>query len=86
MHSPRILAVGHHGAADADLRERGRVALVVVRYEQQCPRCGAEFQGDDKNEVADAVVAHAGAHGHSLDREVVLAHLEGVNPHDRESD
>jgi predicted small metal-binding protein len=61
--------------------------VLVVRYEQQCPRCGAEFAGDDKNEVADAVVDHATAsHGHTLDRDVVLAHLEGVNPHDRDPD
>jgi hypothetical protein len=58
-----------------------------VRYEQQCPRCGAEFAGEDKNEVADAVLAHAAAtHGHALDRETVLAHLEGVHPHERDPD
>jgi hypothetical protein len=58
--------------------------LESVRYEQQCPRCGAEFSGDDKHEVADSVIAHATSHDHHLDREVVLAHLEGVHPHDRE--
>jgi hypothetical protein len=57
-----------------------------VRYEQQCPRCGVEFGGDDKDEVADAVVEHAATHGHALDREVVLAHLEGVHPYDRDPD
>jgi hypothetical protein len=57
-----------------------------VRYEQQCPRCGREFSGDDKNAVATAVVEHARSeHQHNLDLDVVLAHLEGVNPHDRES-
>jgi hypothetical protein len=55
-----------------------------MRYEQQCPRCGAEFGGEDKEAVADLVVAHATSHGHALDREVVLAHLEGVHPHDRD--
>jgi hypothetical protein len=36
--------------------------------------------------VADAVVEHARAdHGHHLDREVVLAHLEGVRPDQRGS-
>jgi uncharacterized C2H2 Zn-finger protein len=56
-----------------------------MRYAQQCPRCGAEFEGDDKYQVADEVLAHATtSHGHRLDREVVLAHLEGVNPHDRD--
>jgi predicted small metal-binding protein len=54
---------------------------------QQCPRCGAEFSGDDKNEVADAVVEHARTeHHHNLDHDVELAHLEGVHPHEREAD
>jgi hypothetical protein len=57
-----------------------------VRYEQQCPRCGREFSGEDKHVVATAVVEHAQTeHQHKLDLDVVLAHLEGVNPHDRES-
>jgi predicted small metal-binding protein len=57
----------------------------AVQFEQQCPRCGAEFAGDDKDAVADSVIAHAKEeHGHSLARDVVLAHLEGVHPHDRE--
>jgi predicted small metal-binding protein len=57
-----------------------------VRYEQQCPRCGREFVGGDKEQVADDVIEHARTeHHHRLDREVVLAHLEGVNPHDRET-
>jgi predicted small metal-binding protein len=57
-----------------------------VRYEQTCPRCGHNFAGGDKDAVADAVLEHARTeHHHSLDREVVLAHLEGVHPHDRES-
>ena len=55
-------------------------------FEQSCPRCGADFTGDDKDAVADAVVEHARVvHRHALDRDVVLAHLEGVHPHDRES-
>jgi hypothetical protein len=57
-----------------------------VQYEQQCPRCGVEIVGQSKDEVADAVLAHAESHGHKLDRDTVLAHLEGVHPHDRESD
>jgi hypothetical protein len=57
-----------------------------VQYEQQCPRCGAEFSGVSKDDVADAVVAHARTHDHTLDRDTVLAHLEGVHPHERESD
>jgi hypothetical protein len=57
-----------------------------MRYEQQCPRCGREFGGDDKDAVAAAVVEHARTeHQHHLDLDVVLAHLEGVNPHDRET-
>jgi hypothetical protein len=57
-----------------------------MQYEQQCPRCGAEIVGQSKDEVADSVLAHAETHGHRLDRNTVLAHLEGVHPHDRESD
>ena len=50
-----------------------------------CPRCGRDLDGDDKEAVADAVIAHASAdHGHSLERNVVLAHLEGVHPYDRD--
>ena len=60
--------------------------LSRVHYEQQCPRCGAEFSGDSKDEVADSVLAHAETHGHALDRNTVLAHLEGIHPHERESD
>ena len=57
-----------------------------MTYEQTCPRCGAEFTGDDEAAVADAVVEHAFVeHRHTLDRDVVLAHLEGVHPHDRET-
>jgi hypothetical protein len=56
-----------------------------VRYEQTCPRCGEDFVGEDEDAVADAVIDHArSAHGHTLDRDVVLAHLEGVHPHERE--
>jgi hypothetical protein len=56
-----------------------------VTYEQTCPRCGADFTGDDKERVADAVVYHAAAgHHHSPDRDVVLAHLEGVHPFERD--
>lgn len=50
---------------------------------QQCPRCGDELTGDDRDAVADAVVDHASsAHGHRLDRAIVLAHLDGRHPHD----
>jgi len=48
-------------------------------YEQSCPRCGRDFVGDDRDRVADEVVAHAlDEHGHQLDRMVVLAHLAEV--------
>ena len=56
-------------------------------YSQQCPRCGDTIEGEDRDDVADAVVAHArDAHHHQLDRQVVLAHLAGVHPHDFEDD
>jgi predicted small metal-binding protein len=56
-----------------------------VGYEQVCPRCGENFVGNDKDAVAQTVVEHARAeHGHTLDRDVVLAHLEGVHPHARD--
>ena len=43
--------------------------------------------GEDKEAVADAVVEHARSeHGHALDRDVVIAHLEGVHPHERDLD
>lgn len=50
-------------------------------YSQTCPRCGEDFTGKERGTVADAVVAHArDAHSHDLDRDVVLAHLEGRHP------
>lgn len=53
--------------------------------EQICPRCGENFAGEDKNTVADAVIEHARReHQHTLDKNTVLAHLEGVHPHERE--
>jgi hypothetical protein len=56
-----------------------------VTYVQTCPRCGADFTDDDKDRVADAVVEHASTeHRHTLDRDVVLAHLEGVHPFERD--
>ncbi len=54
-------------------------------YEQTCPRCGRDFVGEDKHTVADEVVEHARTeHLHTLEREIVLAHLDGVHPRDRE--
>lgn len=54
-----------------------------MAYSQICPRCGDDFTGDDRDAVADAVIVHARhAHRHNLDRNAVLAHLEGINPHD----
>jgi hypothetical protein len=56
-----------------------------VTYAQTCPRCGADFADDDKERVADAVVEHASReHRHALDRDVVIAHLEGVHPFERD--
>ncbi|WP_414654848.1 DUF1059 domain-containing protein [Iamia sp.] len=54
-----------------------------MTFAQACPRCGEEFAGDDRDSVADQVVAHAtDDHGHALDRDIVLAHLDGRHPHD----
>jgi hypothetical protein len=56
-----------------------------VAYSQTCPRCGRDFIGEDQDAVADDVVEHARIqHRHTLDRDIVLAHLEGVHPHERE--
>ena len=56
-----------------------------MTYEQTCRRRGRDFTGDNKDQVADAVVAHArDEHGHQLDRDVVIAHLECVHAHDRD--
>ena len=56
-----------------------------MTYAQTCPRCGADFVDDDKEAVVDAVVKHASTeHRHTLDRDVVLAHLEGVHPFERD--
>ena len=50
-----------------------------------CPRCGRDFAAGVADELADAVVEHAQVeHRHDLERETVLAHLEGVHPHERE--
>ena len=58
-----------------------------MTYEMDCPRCGEQFEGTDRNAIADAVIEHARTqHNHALDRHVVLAHLEGVHPHEREQD
>jgi predicted small metal-binding protein len=55
-----------------------------MAYEVTCPRCGRDIEGEDKEAVASAVVDHAREqHRHRLDREVVLAHLDGVHPHER---
>jgi len=57
----------------------------IAVLSQTCPRCGRDFGGDDKEDVADRVVEHARVeHKHALDREIVLAHLEGVHPYERE--
>ena len=58
---------------------------MAPRFSQTCPRCGDELSGEDRDAVADDVVAHArDAHGHALDRHVVLAHLAGVRPDEYE--
>jgi predicted small metal-binding protein len=76
-----VIVPGWHGAHRAETRGS------CVTYTQTCPRCGQDFAGTDKEAVADTVVEHARAsHHHALDRDIALAHLEGVHPHDRESE
>ena len=54
-----------------------------MTYSQTCPRCGEELVDPDAGALADAVVAHAkDQHRHDLDREIVLAHLDGRHPFD----
>ena len=56
-----------------------------MTYSQTCPRCGQEFTDEDKEAVADDVVEHARVeHRHALDPEIVLAHLDGVRPYERD--
>lgn len=46
-------------------------------YTQTCPRCGRDFAGEDRDEVATQVTEHARAdHGHSVSHEQVLEHLD----------
>ena len=60
--------------------------ICSVSFELTCPRCGRDFVGEDKAAVAGEVIEHAGVdHGHALDLDVVLAHLEGVHPHERDA-
>ncbi|MGH9276195.1 MAG: heavy-metal-associated domain-containing protein, partial [Acidimicrobiales bacterium] len=68
--------------------ETVRAAIAEAGYElrgqsfsQACPRCGETFSGTDASEIVDMVVGHAlDVHKHSLDREVVFAHLEDRRP------
>ena len=65
--------------------QRRSVRSSVVAYSQTCPRCGRDFTGDDRDLVADDVVEHARLeHGHALDRDIVLAHLIGAHPFERD--
>jgi hypothetical protein len=55
-----------------------------VTFSLTCPRCGCAFVGEDRDTVADEVVEHARVeHRHTLDRDVVLAHLDGSHPYER---
>ena len=56
-----------------------------MTYTLTCPRCGQEVDGADRDAVADDVVRHAAVeHQHTLDRDIALAHIEGVHPYDRD--
>lgn len=69
-------------AVRAAVEEAG-YELIGPLLSQSCPRCGETFSGTEPTDIADAVVGHArDAHQHSLDREVVLAHLAGRRPGD----
>ena len=60
--------------------------MSAVTFSQTCPRCGRDFEAEHKHVVDYAVIDSARLeHRHSLDREVVLAHLEGVHPHERDA-
>ena len=79
-----IQSTGVHPAEPVERALQARLNRDVT-YTQTCPRCGQDFSDPDKDAVADAVVEHARTdHQHRLDREVVLAHLEGVRPGERE--
>jgi predicted small metal-binding protein len=53
-----------------------------VTYTDQCPPCGKQFSGENREALADAVIAHArDEHDHVLTREHVLAHIDGKDPH-----
>jgi len=57
-----------------------------MTYSDTCPPCGEVFSGEDRDEVATAVIEHAReAHDHVLTREHVLEHLDGKDPHHTES-
>lgn len=48
-----------------------------MTYAQTCPRGGRDFDGDDPDALAEAIVEHARVdHGHALDPGIVLAHGE----------
>lgn len=56
-----------------------------MTYTDVCPPCGMQFSGDDRDALADAVVAHArDEHDHHLTREHVLAHIDHKDPHSAE--
>ena len=58
-----------------------------MAYTQQCPRCGEDISGDELDAVVDRVLEHARtAHGHALDRHIVVAHLTGTHPYDVDDD
>jgi len=53
-----------------------------MSYSHTCPPCGEVFTGDDRDQIATAVIEHARSeHDQTLTREHVLAHLDGEDPH-----
>lgn len=56
-----------------------------MTYSTTCSPCGRVFSGEDKEEVATRVIDHARTdHEHTLTRDHVMAHFDGLNPHEGE--
>lgn len=53
-----------------------------MTYSHTCPPCSQVFTGEDRDQIATAVIEHARTeHDRELTRDHVLAHLDGKDPH-----